>query len=111
MAPFGHKTITNFGVSPIKKKIGPPPAFSGIELESFNKCINAINVFIKLTLRSKTASISLEKYPKVIKLAKLLGFNSEFYKKQFADMNQFIKTKDFLVILRVRIHSLMNAVI
>ena len=53
------KTIDNFCNSPVKKK-GPPPAFQGCTPENFNKCINSINMFLNLTLRSKSAQISQE---------------------------------------------------
>jgi hypothetical protein len=104
------RVITSFCDSPIKPK-GPPPAFSGIDPEKFNKCINSINLLVNLTLRSKNSQMSQESYQRVIKLCKLLGFGQEITKKTQTEINQFLKTKDFLVILRVRIHILLNLVV
>jgi hypothetical protein len=103
-------TISNFCNSPDKSK-GPPPAFQGASPENFNKCVSTINLFLSLTLRSKTAHLSQELYQKIIKISKLLGFGPDFYKKSISELNVFMRTKDFLVILRVRIHGLLNSVI
>lgn len=62
-----------------------------------------------LTVRSKSTIIgNNETYHKITKLAKMCGFPQEFVKKNNVDMNSFLKTKDFLVLMRVRAHQLIN---
>ena len=53
----------------------------------------------------------VENYNKIIRLAKVLGFTSELTKKNMNDLMSFLKTKEFIIMLKVRVHNLINSVI
>ena len=42
------------------------------------------------------------------KLGKILGFGSDFVKKSQLDMYQFMMTKEFIQMLKVHMHVLIN---
>lgn len=53
----------------------------------------------------------IETYNKIIRLAKVLGFPAEFTKKNITDLMTFLKTKEFIIMLKVRVHNLINGVV
>ena len=72
----------------------------------------AINTCLQLTLRSKAteASQATGDWTKLKQLAKKLGFPPEFTKKAVEDGLPYARSKDFLTLLRVRIHNVLNSV-
>ena len=44
----------------------------------------------------------------MINIAKRMNFPSEFFIKTQNEMLQFLKTKDFIVILKIKIHQFFN---
>lgn len=53
----------------------------------------------------------VETFNKIIRLAKVLGFSTEFTKKNYNDLMSFLKTKEFIIMLKIRVHNLINGVI
>jgi len=69
--------------------------------------VAAINGFIKLTLRNKAfvqGPQQIEHYHKIVRVSKALGFPQDFFKKGPEELFQYMRSKDFLVLLRVRVH-------
>ena len=52
-----------------------------------------------------------ERYQKIRRLAKTLGFPQSFLKKNQSELNQFCKTQDFLIMMRQHIHTFLNNLI
>ena len=63
-----------------------------------------------MTLKNKGAANSIG-YHQIIKLGKSLGMPSEFLRKGSEEMSQFLLTRDFIAMLKVHMHSLLNNVI
>lgn len=82
-------------------------------MKNFNDAIAAINGLLQLTLRSKSegnTNPAHTEWTKLRQLAKRLGFPSEFTKKAVEEGVPYVRSKDFLTLLRVRIHNVLNSV-
>lgn len=86
-----------------------PPAFQGGTIESFNNAVKTINELINITIKNKGQQYT--NMPKIVKLARKLGFPSEFCKKQPRDVMQFIMTKEFISMIKFHMHQVMNNLI
>lgn len=88
-----------------------PRCFSGHDPEAFNKCVETINQFVQSALRNKNSTLTKELHQKICTLSRKLGFPQEFSKKSLQSMNTFLRTKEFLTMVRINMHQLLNNVI
>ena len=68
-----------------------------------------MNDLLNITVKNKGQQYT--NYPKIVKLARKLGFPGEFCKKQPRDVMQFIMTKEFISMIRLCMHQLLNNLI
>lgn len=107
LAPEVAQGLRALGIAPfIPVPFNPTP-------NSFNSCCNIINLFLQLTKRKKssvtlTNSQIAKNYEDILKIAKILQFPWDFFQLTQNEMSQFLKTKQFLVLLKTKIHTFFN---
>jgi hypothetical protein len=65
----------------------------------------------KEPIKKEQTLTPLQSYTKILAAAKLLGFPFDFLHKTQNDLMQFMKTKDFMVLLKSKVHLFLNRLI
>ena len=94
----------------MQKRAHPVP---NITTQSEEKEARIPNVLGSQTLlnNSQMASISNltpQKYKQINEIAKHLNFPPDFFKKNINELGAYLKTKDFLVLMRTKMHVAYN---
>ena len=94
------------------------PAPGAQSMENFNQCVRALNQFIYVTTQRKSqmersggstnvpANLqSNHVYLKIVHGFKILGFPQELQSKTHHEILNYLKTKDFIVMLKSKMHQ------
>ena len=75
-------------------------------MDHFNEAVRTLNEFVSLTLKNRGQTFS--NHTKILKLGKKLNLPIEFFRKQPTELMQFLLSKDFIQMMRIHMHSLLN---
>ena len=75
-------------------------------MDNFNDAIRTLNEFVSLTLKNRGQTFS--NHTKILKLGKKLNLPFEFFRKQPTELMQFLLSKDFIQMMRVHMHQVLN---
>ncbi|CDW91004.1 tubulin-tyrosine ligase family protein [Stylonychia lemnae] len=79
--------------------------------QNFNNCIDIINMYLKLTIKNKNSLTQVDAI-RFVKLTKIIRVHlNQMQKQSCNELNQFIKSREFISQSRLRIHSYLSETI